>query len=319
MSKSWLSFEQQLISLKSKGMLIDNDVAALSYLERVGYYRLSGYWYPFRQFDDDILNDKITNKRLGVFVDNTHFRDIVALYVFDKKIRLLALDALERIEMAVRVDIAHILGKKDPQAHEQVDKLDGNFAKKAIKYGKNKGKTEHQLWLAKHSQLLHRARKEPFIAHHNYSYHGIVPIWVAIEVWDFGCMSRLYAGMTYLDKTAIAQKYGVSAKQLEQWLRSLNFIRNVSAHHSRLWNANILEQSAPIPSTFDEKWSQVINYRPFFYFCIMQHMLNVICPNSSWNRRFKCLLKEFPQVLNNSVELVDFGLTMDIEDWVLWQ
>jgi len=51
MSKSWFSFQQQLNSLKAKGMLVDNDAAALSYLERVGYYRLSGYWYPFRQFN----------------------------------------------------------------------------------------------------------------------------------------------------------------------------------------------------------------------------------------------------------------------------
>ncbi len=267
---------------------------------------------PFRQFDEDN-----TNQRLGIFVDNTNFKDIVQLYIFDKKLRLLAIDALERIEMAVRVDIAHILGKKDPQAHEQSDKLDGNFAKKVIKKGKNKGKTEHQLWLDKHSQLLYRARKEPFIAHHNQNYHGIVPIWVAIEVWDFGCMSRLYAGMTFSDKNIIAKKYGVNAKQFEQWLRSLNFIRNTSAHHSRLWNANILEQSAPI--SFDNKWSQLVNYKPFFYFCIMQHMLKVICRNSSWDQRFKNLLNEFPTVPDGTVKLIDFGLTMNLEDWELWQ
>ena len=311
MSKTWLSFEQQLVSLKNKGMQVDTDSLATSYLERVGYYRLSGYWYPFRQFDKGA-----TNQRLGLFVNNTHFQHIVDLYIFDKKLRLLAIDALERIEMAVRVDIAHTLGKKDPQAHEQADKLDGNFAKKVIKKGKNKGKTEHQLWLAKHSQLLFRARKEPFIDHHNQNYRGIVPIWVAIEVWDFGCMSRLYAGMTFSDKTIIAKKYGVSAKQFEQWLRSLNFIRNTSAHHSRLWNANILEQSAPIG--FDSQWSQLVNYKPFFYFCIMQHMLKIICPRSCWNKRFKRLLNEFPTVPSDTVKLADFGLIVSVENWDLW-
>ena len=312
MSKTWLSFEQQLVSVKNKGMQVDNDSLATSYLERVGYYRLSGYWYPFRQF-----NKNNTNQRLGLFVDDTHFQHIVDLYIFDKKLRLLAIDALERIEMAVRVDIAHALGKKDPQAHEQADKLDGNFAKKIIKNGKNKGKTEHQLWLAKHSQLLYRARKEPFILHHNKNYQGIVPIWVAIEVWDFGCMSRLYAGMTFSDKTLIAKKYGANAKQFEQWLRSLNFIRNDSAHHSRLWNANILEQSAPI--SFDSKWSKLVNHKLFFYFCIMQHMLKVICPGSSWNQRFKSLLNEFPAVPDDTVKLKDFGLITSLEDWRFWQ
>lgn len=310
MSKSWLSFHEQIDLLIDKGMLVDNPDAALSYLERVGYYRLSGYWYPFRQFNSN------NSSRLGGFKEQTHFEHIVQLYVFDKKLRLLALDALERIEMAVRVDIAHTLGKKDPQAHEQVDKLDGNFAKKVITRGRNKGKTEHQIWLEKHQQLLYRAKKEPFIAHHNKNYNGKVPIWVAIEVWDFGCMSRLYAGMNYSDKTNIAQKYGATAKQLQQWLRSLNFIRNVSAHHSRLWNANILEQSAPI--TFDKKWMQLVSHRPFFYFCIMQHMLKVICPHSNWNERFKILLKDFPAVPANTVNLADMGVLENFEGWALW-
>lgn len=311
MSKSWLSFQQQLQILKNKNMLIDNDAFALSYLERIGYYRLSGYWYPFRQF-----NQIHANRPVNFFVKNTCFVHIVKLYVFDKKLRLLAIDALERIEMAIRVDIAHTLGKKHPQAHEQVDKLDGNFAKKIIEKEKNKGKTEHQVWLEKHKQLLNRARKEPFVEHHNKVYQGIIPIWVAIEVWDFGCMSRLYAGMTYTDKMSIAQKYGITAKQLEQWLRSLNFIRNVSAHHSRLWNANILEQSAPIK--FDEKWVGLLKHRPFFYFCIMQYMLKVICPNSNWGQRFKMLMKEFPSVPSNTVDIKDFGLITGIGDWSLW-
>lgn len=311
MSKSWFSFEQQLDSLKNKGMSVSEDTAALSYLERLGYYRLSGYWYPFRQMDPDIKE-----KRLSLFISNTNFKHIVELYIFDKKLRLLALDALERIEMAIRVDIAHILGKKNPQAHEQANKFDGNFAKKIIKKGKDKGKTEHQVWLEKHNQLLSRAKKEPFIVHYKNYYQGVIPIWVAIEVWDFGCMSRLYAGMTFSDKTLIAQKYNVNAKQLEQWLRSLNFIRNVSAHHSRLWNANILEQSARVD--FDPNWLCLPNYRPFFYFCIMQYLLKTICPNSNWHLRFKILLNQFPAVPKGTVSLKDFGLTVNLEDWQLW-
>lgn len=64
-----------------------------------------------------------------------------------KKLRLLALDALERIEMAVRVDVAHLLGEKEPCAHENPECLHGNSHEKAIKKGPNKGKTEHQVWL----------------------------------------------------------------------------------------------------------------------------------------------------------------------------
>ena len=47
--KPWLSFEDQLTQLKDRGLAITNDAKALEYLGRVGYYRLSGYWYSFRQ------------------------------------------------------------------------------------------------------------------------------------------------------------------------------------------------------------------------------------------------------------------------------
>jgi abortive infection bacteriophage resistance protein len=87
--------------------------------------------------------------RRDTFVAGSRFEDVVRLYVFDKKLRLLALDALERIEMAVRVDVAHLLGKRDACAHEHLDCLHGNFARRTIGRGMNAGKTEHQLWLEK--------------------------------------------------------------------------------------------------------------------------------------------------------------------------
>ena len=66
-------------------------------------------------------------------------------------------------------------------------------------------------------------------------------------------------------------------------------------------------------------WSDISKSEAFFYFCIMQHMLKVICPRSSWNQRFKSLLNEFPAVPDYMVKLKDFGLTTSLEDWRLWQ
>lgn len=310
MTKRWLSFEEQLELLQSRDMQIDDSQKALNYLQRIGYYRLSGYWYPLRKFAD-----KTSRIRTDFFVAGTKFSQVIALYIFDKKLRFLALDALERIEMAVRVDIAHTLGERDPQAHEKAEFLHGNFTKRLIK---NSNTTEHKLWLEKHVQLLKRAQKKPFIQHYNKKYAGVIPIWVAIEVWDFGCMSKLFSGMQYSDQNKIAKKYGAqNGKQFSQWLRSLNFIRNVAAHHSRLWNINFLEHSAPINS--DVFWKKVETRKPFFYFCIMQKMLQVICPNSSWNNRFQELMINFPKAPQQTINLNDFGLCFDIKDWHLWQ
>ena len=123
--KPWLSFADQLQQLQDRGLQVDKPAAALDYLERLGYYRLSGYWYPLRAIDPVASMVQGKAVRLDSFAPGCRFEDVVRLYVFDKKLRLLALDALERIEMAVRVDVAHLLGQRDPRAHENPACLHG--------------------------------------------------------------------------------------------------------------------------------------------------------------------------------------------------
>lgn len=313
--KPWRSFAQQLDVLQARGLLVEDRVAAIDYLERLGYYRLSGYWYPLRAIDVEASRLQGRAVRLDSFVPGSRFEDVVHLYVFDKKLRLLALDALERIEMAVRVDVAHLLGKRDPAAHENPGCLHGNFSKKPITKGPNAGKTEHQLWLAKYETLLHRARKEPFVIHHQQQY-GALPVWAAVEVWDFGLLSKLFAGMQYADQQHIAAIYGAPDGQaFTQWLRSLNFIRNVSAHHSRLWNINVVERAA-VPASWPAKAD---NARPFFYFCLMRQLLGEICPRSTWGQRVQALLKdEFPQTENARLSLQDLGAFDGWSDSAPW-
>lgn len=315
-NKEWKSFTEQLKILQNRGLIVENEGAAIDYLDRIGYYRLSGYWYSFRKFKmKQNANRIISHYRDDEFNEKSRFEDAVKLYVFDKKLRLLALDALERIELAVRVDIAHLLGEKDIHAYEKAHLLDGNFSKKEIKKGINGGKTYHQVWLERHADVLYRARREPFVDHYNKKY-GKLPIWVAIECWDFGLMSKLYAGMKIIDQTIIAKKYGAdNGRVFAGWLRGFNFIRNVSAHHSRLWNINILERAAPLQNDF---WCDLNNARPFYYFCLMQKLMNVICPNSSWFKRFIELTDDFPNIENNKVTLKDFGTLEKWKEWSLW-
>ncbi|WP_374247767.1 Abi family protein [Thermomonas sp.] len=315
--KPWKSFDDQLTGLKARGLHVDDDAAALSYLARIGYYRLSGYWYPLRVIDKAASESAGRPVRLDEFIAGSRFEDVVKLYVFDKKLRLLALDALERIEMAVRVDVAHLLGRQDPCAHENPDCLHGNFSKRLIRNGKDAGKTLHRAWLEKHQQLLHRARREPFVQHHQEAYDGRLPIWVAIEVWDFGQLSKLFAGMRFEDQAVIAARYGATdGRAFANWLRTLNFMRNVAAHHSRMWNINVLEPS-PVP----EGWPAMPNTRTFFCFCLMQQLLRTICPRSSWGRRLVQLLEqEFPQMPNRAVTLADMGIFegWNWNGWELW-
>ena len=314
--KPWLSFEDQLQQLEARGLVVDDHAAALDYLERLGYYRLSGYWYPLRNIDEAASAVQGKPIRQDSFIQGSRFEHVVQLYVFDKQLRLLALDALERIEVAVRVDVAYLLGQHDPGAHENPACLHGNFSKKTISHGADKGKTLHEVWLKKYHSLLHRASKEPFISHHMQHY-GRLPIWAAIESWDFGLLSKFFAGMQHADQNYIAQLYGApDGIAFAQWLRSLNFIRNVSAHHSRLWNINVVERSA-VP----QGWHTGLNNsRPFFYLCLMQQLLSVICPNSTWGQRLTKLLEtEFPKFPNEILSTADMGLVPGWKDSTPWK
>lgn len=66
-------------------------------------------------------------------------------------------------------------------------------------------------------------------------------------------------------------------------------------------------------------WEPLDNERAFLYFCFMQQMLQVLCPNSSWSQRFKNVLDDFPFRKGGSVTLEDFGLVEGWEEWDIWK
>lgn len=297
--KIWKSFNEQLALLQERGLLINDEKKALGYLKSLGYYRLSGYLYSFRQ-----IEPSSPKNRLDQFIPNSRFEDVKALYIFDKKLRQLALDALERIEIALRVSIAYELGKYEPLAHQKPQYFEPHF--------------EHQKWLDKYQNLINRESESSFVKHH-LEHYGDLPIWAACEVWDFGTMSMLYKGMLSKDKDRIAKIYHLKdGKHLQTHLHAFNFIRNVSAHHSRLWNKPIIFK-ANLKGLPDEQWKQLNVAQPFVYFCLMKRMLDVICPNSTWGTRFLALLEEFPNVENNAINLQQMGIVTDLSKWKLWQ
>ncbi|UNU72562.1 Abi family protein [Moraxella nasovis] len=285
--KTWKSFDEQIEILQKRGLIIDDVNKSLGYLRMIGYYRLSGYLYSFRQIDKN--NPKT---RLDDFIIGSTFQDVKALYVFDKKLRQLALDALERIEIALRVNIAHTLGRYDPLAYKNSVCFSNKF--------------DHNKWLNKHQELIKRHKDNSFVKHHLQHYADF-PIWAVCEVWDFGTMSKLYQGMKSQDKNQIAKLYNLAdGKVLQTHLHAFNFIRNVSAHHSRLWNKPIVFKANL--KGFDGQWRQLPIEKPFVYFCLMKRMLDVICPNSTWGERFLALLEEFPQVENGAISLEQMGV-----------
>ncbi|WP_165090005.1 Abi family protein [Neisseria yangbaofengii] len=329
--KIWLDFDEQLELLKTRGLQVENEQKAKEYLARIGYYRLSGYFYSLREVSGELVildqfkkpkkvkTDKLT---LDTFKPNACFKDAVDLYVFDKQLRLLVSDALERIEVALRTDIAHTLGRLDKFAYLKPECLHEDFANPE-NLDSHKGITNHQVWLAKHAALISRS-KEGFI-HHNKTKYGLpIPIWVACEIWDFGTMSTLFAGMRTQEQDEISTKYGVANGRIfASWLRSLNHLRNVCAHHCRLWNRDIKDQPKLPPtdslawlSAFPTKENQEqAKTRCFLLLLICKHLLSIINPSSSWCCRMKQHLLTFPELSDLGLNLQGMGAPADWQNW----
>lgn len=291
--KPHLPVPEQIALLKSRGMTIDDDAAAVSTLERLGYYRLSGYFYPLRK-----TQPRGTVGRQDDFQVGTSLHLIDQVCEFDRELRLLVLDAVERVEVAVRCDIGHRLGQRHGLAHETPDELDQNFC---TLINPRTGRTDYHDWTLKLSSQLERAQREDFVKHHADKYGGKMPIWVITEVWDFGLLSKFFAGMRFKDQLFIARKYGLGeAKYLVSWLRAINFARNVSAHHSRLWNRNMTERPG-FPSTQPHHYLHHLSAnthaqtRVYGTLCVLKTMLDKISPGHDWGRRLRLLSEQFPQ------------------------
>jgi len=326
--KPWISYLEQLQQLKERGMVVTDDRRALAYLERIGYYRLSGYWHSFRERTGACCPLRAEGRKkfkqgrtdhltLDSFKSGASLQQAVDLYVFDKRLRLLVLDALERIEVGLRVDIAHSLGRLDPLAYLKPELLHDEFSSVI---DPQTGLTPLHRWQEKHARLINRSG-EAFIQHHKAKYGLPLPIWIACEVWDFGTLSHLYAGMRAEEQDAISRKYGIAnGRVFASWLRSLNYLRNVCAHHSRLWNRNMLEQPKKPgrgeASLFESAWgSGHVQARPFLVFCIAQFMLQTINPSSTWWQRLTHLLNDFPDLEELDLNLKGMGV---IEGWDRW-
>lgn len=246
---------------------------------------------------------------LDEFKPNATYQQAVDLYVFDKQLRMLVMDALERIEIALRVDISHTLASKDKFAYLKADYFHEKFSQEL---DSNTGLTKQHEWLTKHAQLISRS-KEEFVKHNKEKYGLPLAIWVACEVWDFGCMSTLYAGMCEEAQDSISAAYGVSnGRTFATWLRSLNYLRNVCAHHSRLWNRNIVEQPK-LPDANESKWvahfenDTHARSRCFLQLCMIKHLLKVINPKSSWCSKMEQHLNSFPDLNHLGLNLYGMG------------
>ncbi len=318
-SKPYLSVAQQVELLRGRGMQISDTAKAELCLHRIGYYRLSGYAYPFRHRELFQNADGSQGERIFEnFRPNTDFSTVMELYVFDKRLRLLFLDAIERIEVALRVEIALLLGKYGALSYREGAFFNRFFTTPDAM----SGETPHQKFLTKLDEAFSRSKDE-FAIHFAANYSSKLPIWMSIEVWDFGCVATILNGMKDSDLNNLSSLYMLPKRRyLTSWAQSINFARNICAHHGRLWNRPLVQQPAP-PSHGDLTLLEHLGHdehakrRLYAVAAIVQYFMRIVHPSSTWSERLREHLLTLPKSPHLSIR--HMGFPSGWEDLALWK
>lgn len=266
------SVDAQIELLRSRGMLVLDEAATRHYLLHINYYRLTGYWLPFEECRDPHR-----------FKPGTRFEEVLNLYVFDRELRLLLLDAIERIEVSVRTQWAYHLALHGG-AHAYLNPQYADSQRKLIRQSAS---------LASEFE----SSQEPFVIHLRGKYTqqpDMPPIWAACEVLSLGQLSRWYALLRPISlRSKIARTYGLDQQVLQSYLHHLTYVRNLCAHHSRVWNRE-LTITAPLvktkPPVLAKTISRTDKGKIYNTCCFIQHLMNTITLDHHWHRRLFALL-----------------------------
>lgn len=291
--------------LESRGIEIPDREHAIRKITQVGYYRLSGFWYPCRLplVSSGQVVGRVNDVRRG-----TNFRDIYDLYLFDKRLRLLMMNALERIEVFIRSVIAHEIGRDNPLAY-----LDDSYINPTHlqpQTWRNSTLSVREEWLQKHKAEIKKSREES-ICWHTRRYEGI-PFWVAIEVWDFGLMSKYFAMLKDSYRNAILSRLDIPAGNggiFEKWLSAMNVLRNRCAHHSRIWNKLNVPRLKALPNTPYFEGLQLDNdayERMYGMIAVLWFLVKKIGPSSQWINSVADLIDSKPPLVGCHLTAMGF-------------
>lgn len=290
-------------------MIIPDEERAKRKLSQIGYYRLSGFWYPCRKIKVDRDGECIMDAkgkhplREDAFQEDTNFDSIIDLYLFDKKLRLLMMDALERVEIHVRSVIAHEVGRFDPLAYLKTSFV--NIAK--VKKG------HWADWSEKQEDLIGESR-EDCIRWHKMN-DSPIPFWVVVETWNFGQMSRYFENLRGDYQNIICDRLQVfdasgkpHTRALKNWLQELNTLRNKCAHHARIWNR---EANNAITISGNSYFTglgldEVARKRIYSQICILWFLVQKIGLHSDWIKDVADLIDSKPDVASLSYTAMGF-------------
>jgi len=293
-TKPWLSCQDQVSLLEQRGLVITDAAVAAQFLRHVNYYRFSGYCLAFEHSRHQ-------------FIPGTTFEQIEYAYEFDRGLRDLIDEALEIVELDLRTTIAYTFGQRyGPFGHTESASFFHRF--------------QHDDWLDSLREQAGRS-SELFVTHFraNYVEFPDLPIWMATEIMSFGVLSRMFMGMLRRDQSAAASRYGRQPHDLASWMHHLVYIRNLCAHHGRLWDRVwTIKPNAPA----GKRWSAPLlpgNDRLFVTLLILRSLLTS-CPTAHqftrrWRDRVAALIQSPPSSPSPADRM---GLTADWTDHPCW-
>lgn len=285
-NKPALSPADLLAHLQARGLGIPDPLRALHALEYIGYYRLLVYMRPLQN-----------PSPMKTFLPGTTFDDILGLYNFDRELRLLCLDAIERIEVALRAAIVSQVAVPhgphfflEPQHFERLSSF--------VEFFQTAGKTKHY----------------PAVQHYrtHYSTPEVAPIWALAEAVTYGALSRLYSGLQLQHRKSVASRFGFDEVILLSWFRTLTTLRNQCAHHNRLWNATMLVDRPKVANRYKSELDP--NDRFYARAVVLGALLEMIEPASDWRQRLISLIERYPKVQTSAM-----GFPPDWRTRAFWQ
>jgi len=289
-SKAPLSIDEQITQLTERGLTIEDKTYAAHCLTTIGYYRLAGYWWPMQ-------SDKVTHQ----FKPNSKFVDVISLYNFDRELRLLLFDVIERIEIALRTKmIYHLSHELDPWWFQNTEIFSNT--------------EELVKTLAVIQEEVERS-KDVFIKEHKKKYREdkrFPPAWKTIELSSFGNLSKLYGNLkpSIKSKDHIAKEFNaVNHTYLPSWLQTIAQIRNICAHHGRLWNKNLPGRpkllKAPPSTWINDVPNENEFHKLYIHLCIMKYLLDAIDGEHKFRQRLVGLFEKYPSVDEDALGFTD--------------
>jgi abortive infection bacteriophage resistance protein len=287
------SYLQQLEQLQERGLKIPNVEKATHLLESISYYRLSGYWYPL-----------LADKENHTFKESATFDTAFNLYCFDRELRVLIIQELEKIEVSIRAKMIYLLSHQNGAFWYQ----DANLFKNEIKHSND---------LISLDKEYKRSDADFIVAFRSKYSNPLPPSWMLLELTSFGTLSSLFSNLKPTrTKRNIANYFGLNENTFASWMHSIVYIRNVCAHHSRLWNRVMSIQ--PIkPIATRKTWlidSAVANNKTYFILSMILYLLQTINPNNSFSQRFQTLLAKY-----HNVDTKAMGFPSNWKEENLWK